>query len=117
VQPQPSSGQALADDGHAQVRPVGAAEGGREGPAQEAGGIRSPAHLAQQRVPLGAGDATVLDVGAGELPPVVEEADVVVLLLERLDLGLDEVVDSRQQLGDLYRDLEVHGVILARALN
>src|SRR5437588_6436656 len=98
----------LADDRHAEVRAVGTAEDGREGPPQQAGGVRSPPHLAQQRVPLRPRHAPLLDVGAGELAPMVEEADVVVLLLEGLDLGLDEGVDPLQQLGDLGRYLEVH---------
>ena len=97
MEPQPLGRQVLADDGHAQVRPVRPAEGGRQGPAQQAGSVGPPAHLAEQRVPLGAGDTAPLDVGTGELPPVVEEADVVVLLLEGLDLGLDEGVDALQQ--------------------
>src|SRR5207245_6539370 len=63
---------------------------------------------AEQRVPLGPGHAAVVEVGPGELSSMVEEADVVVALLEGLDLRLDEGVDPRQQPADLRRDLEVH---------
>src|SRR5205085_5658922 len=80
----------------------------REGPAQQSGGVGPPSHLPQQLVPLLAGNATLLQVRAGELPPVVEEADVVVLRLEGLDLPLDEFVDAPQELADVVRHRKIH---------
>jgi hypothetical protein len=41
---------------------------------------------------------------------VVEEPDVVVLLLQRSDLALDEVVDLAQELDEILWQLEVHVV-------
>ena len=35
---------------------------------------------------------------------------VVVLVLQRHDLAVDEIVDAREQFGDLFGDREVHGV-------
>src|SRR5438477_222449 len=70
--------------------------------------VVSAPHLAQQLVPLLAGHAAVLDVGAGELTAVIEKADVVVLLLEGLDLLGDELVDALEEGGDVVGDLEVH---------
>ena len=64
--------------------------------AQPAGGVGTPAHLAQQRFPVLARHTPVVEVGTGPLAPVVEEADVVVLLLQRLDLGFDEGVKLGQ---------------------
>ena len=62
----------------------------------------------QQLLPVGAGHAVVLEVGAGPLPAVVEEALVVVLGLERRDLLLDERVERVQRGLDVGRDVEVH---------
>jgi len=56
------------------------------------GGVRPPARLGQQFLPLPVRQAAPVPVGAGVLAPVVEEPDVVVLLLQRADLLLDEVV-------------------------
>src|SRR5581483_1403424 len=91
-----------ADDRHPEVGAIGPPELFRQGPPQEPGRICPPLHLAEELVPLFSGHAAPLDVGAGELPPMVEEADVVVLLLEGLDLLGDDVV----------RDFEVHHSIL-----
>ena len=82
--------------------------------AQPAGGVGPPAHLAQQLLPLLAGDAVVLEVGAGPLAAVVEEALVVVLRLERRDLRLDEVVELVERGLDVGRDVEVHARNLGR---
>jgi hypothetical protein len=50
----------------------------------------------QQPSQVGLRQAAALPVGARVLAPMVEEADVVVLLLERLDLALDEVIQLGQ---------------------
>ena len=47
-------------------------------------------------------------VGARELAPVVEEAGVVALCLERPDLALDELVERGDPLLDLLRNREIH---------
>ena len=73
------------------------------------GGVGAPAHLAQQLLPLLARHAVVLEVGARPLAPVVEEAHVVVLRLERDDLALDERVEPIERRLDVGRDREVHG--------
>ena len=96
VQAESLGREVLADDGHAEVRAVGATERGGKRPAEQAGGVGAPAHLAEQRVPLGPGHAAVVEVGPGELSSMVEEADVVVALFEGPDLRLDEGVDPYQ---------------------
>ena len=108
VKSQPSGGQPLPDDGHAQVAAIRAAEVGGQPPAEEPRTIRPAPHLTQQLVPLLPRDPSPLEVSAGPLTAVVEEADVVVLVFQRPDLGLDEVVQVLQQLLDVGRDLEVH---------
>ena len=79
-------GEVLADDRHLEVAGVAAAELGREREAEPPGGVGPAPHLAQQLLPVGAGHAVVLEVGAGPLAAVVEEPLVVVLRLERGDL-------------------------------
>src|SRR5262249_12245405 len=67
-----------------------------------------PAHPAQQRLPLLVRQAAAMPVGAGVLAPVIEEAGVVVPLLERLDLALDEAIHVGEEGGEVLGDLEVH---------
>ena len=52
--------------------------------------------------------AAALPVGAGVLTAVIEEPDVVVLLLERLDLALDEVVQLPEVGDEIRWEVEVH---------
>src|SRR5205823_14166430 len=94
--------------GHGQVGAVAAAVRRREGEAEVAGGVGPAAHLGQQRLPLLAREAAAVPVGPGVLPAVVEEADVVVLFLARLDLLGDEVVELGEVGDDVGRQFEVH---------
>ena len=116
VQPEALGREVLADDRHAEVVAVAAAVLLGERPTVEARCVGHPLDLVQQLLPLLVGQPATLPVGACILPAVVEEADVVVLLLERLDLLLDEVVQLRQQVGDVVGDVEVHrGIVAWRA--
>ena len=54
--------------------------------------------LCQQRLPRLVRQAVPVPVRARVLTPVVEEADVVVLLLQRADLRLDEGIQLREEL-------------------
>ena len=110
VQAEALAGEVLADHGHAEVRAVLAAVLLRERVAVVAGGVGAAPRLAQQRLPLVVRQAAALPVGARVLAAMVEEADVVVLLLERLDLALDELVELVEVVGQILRDVEVHGV-------
>src|SRR4051794_29476428 len=89
-------GQVLTHDRHREVREVAAADRRRERELVEAGGDRAPARLGEHLAPALGRDAPALDVRARELAPVVEELGV--LLLQRLDLALDELVDVDEQL-------------------
>ncbi len=73
------------------------------------GGVGTPAGLGQQILPILAGQPAALPVGAGVLAAVVEEADVVVLLLQGLDLPHDECVQLFEVARQLFRDVEIHG--------
>ena len=108
VQPEALGRQVLADDRHLEVRRVATAELGRQREAQPAGGVGAAAHLAQQLLPFGAWNAAVVEVGARPLPAVIEEAHVVVGLLQRLDLAFDELVELVEGRLDLGRNREVH---------
>ena len=93
VQAEALAGQVLADDRHAQVGAVPAAVLPRERVPVVPGCVGPAPGLGEQRLPLAAGQPAAIPVGPGVLPAVVEEPDVVVLLLERPDLGLDELVE------------------------
>src|SRR5258708_11000996 len=69
-------------------------------------------HLGQKRLPFMPRLAVIVPVGAGMLAAMVEEADIVVLALERPDLALDEFVKLAQVGCDLRGNLEVHGRFL-----
>src|SRR5262249_29684451 len=93
---------------HAEVAAVLAAVLLGERVAVVPGGVGPTSRLTQQRLPLVVGEPAAVPVGAGVLATVVEEADVVVLLLERLDLPLDEVVELVEVVGEILGQLEVH---------
>jgi hypothetical protein len=116
VQAQALLRQVLADDRHAQVRAAVAAGFLGQRIAQVAGLVGAAAHLAQQLFPLGVGLAVILPVGARVLAAMVEETDVVVLVLERLDLLLDEGVE-RVELGlNVGRNGEIHDRLPCRTV-
>ena len=58
------------------------------------GGVGALAGFRQQRLPFGAGQAVIVPVGAGVLAAVVEETLVVVLRLQRRDLGFSMKASS-----------------------
>ena len=74
-----------------------------------AGLVGQFAGLAEQLLPLLLGQAAGVPVGALVFAAVVEVADVVVRLLQRLDLGLDEGVELGQVVDEVLRQGEVHG--------
>ena len=77
--------------------------------------VGEPLGVREQVLPLVVRQPTAIPVGAGVLPAVVEEPDVVVLLLERLDHLLDEVVELVEVGRQIGRDREVHAAMLAAA--
>ena len=83
----------LANHRHPEVAAVLAAVLARQREAQVAGAIGAPLGFGQQRLPFGARQTAAVEVGARPLPAVIEEAFVVVLGLERLDLAVDERIE------------------------
>ena len=93
VQAEALCGKMLADHGHPEVGAVLAAVALRDREAQMAGGVGEVLGLAQQRLPFMPRQAAILEIGARPFAAMVEEADVVVGRLQRLDLALDEAVE------------------------
>ena len=108
--PSPFVREVLADDRHLEVARVVPAVLRGQRPPQPARRRRRAGASRAAGPPSPARDAAGLEVGARVLAPVVEEPDVVVCLLERPDLALDELVDRVERRGDLRRNLEVHVV-------
>src|SRR5262249_31943762 len=111
-QTEPLRGEMLANDRHLEVGRVAAAVFGRQRQAKPACGIRPPPHLGEQLLPLLARHAAAFEICAGPLATMVEEADVVVLSLERLDVPLDEVVELDERGLNVSGNLEVHALSL-----
>ena len=74
-----------------------------------AGGVREILGLAQQRFPFMPRQAAVLEIGARPFAAMIEEADVVVGLLQRLDLARDEAVELVEIGCEVGRQVEIQG--------
>ena len=109
VQAQPLVREMLADDRHREVRAFLAAELLGQAEAQMAGLVGAALHLGEEFFPLVARLAVIVPVGARMLAAMVEEADVVVLALERPDLALDEGIELAQIGRDVGGNVEIHG--------
>lgn len=103
----------LADDRHPEVCSPSAGIGaatildGKRG-AIEASGVGEVAGLREEGFPVCVREAACVPVGAGVLAAVVEEADVVVFVLEGEDLGFDEGVEGGEELLEGGGNGEVH---------
>ena len=75
------------------------------------GAVGAPPRFAHQRLPLGARQALVVEVGARPFAAMVEEADIVVGLLQRLDLALDEAVELGQIGCEVGGQVEIQGAL------
>ena len=83
----------LPNNGHSKVGAVAPTERLVERVAVEAGVVSEPLCRVQQGLPHGVRKAVAVPVSAGVLASVVEEAHVVVLLLQRLDHSFDELIE------------------------
>ncbi len=108
VQAEPLVREMLADQRHGEVGAVLAAQRLGQAEAQMAGLVGAPLHLGQQLLPFVARLAVIVPVGAGMLAAMVEEADIVVLALQRPDLALDERVELSDIGRDLRGNVEIH---------
>ena len=92
VQAQALCGQVLTDNRHAQVATPATTVLGREGIVEDARLNRQLLGLVQQRFPLLVRQALALPIRPRVLAAMVEETDIVVHLLQRLDFILDKLV-------------------------
>ena len=99
----------LADHGHPEVGTVLAAIALRNREAQMAGGVGEVLGLAQQRFPFVPRQAAIVEIGARPFAAVIEEADVVVGLLQRLDLAHDEAVEFVEIGCEVGGQVEIQG--------
>ena len=108
MEPEPLRGEVLTNDRHLDVARVVTAVLRGQRVTQPPGRIGEATHLAEQLFPIAAGDTAGVEIGARVLASMVEETDVVVGLLQRLDLSFDERVERVERRLDVGRDLEVH---------
>ena len=108
VQSEALAREVLSDDRHAEVRAVLAAELLRQRVPVVPGSVGEPPGLAEQLLPLLVREPLVVPIGARILATVIEESDVVVSLLERLDLAFDELVEFYEVVGQVLGNVEVH---------
>ena len=109
VEPEPLGRQVLANHGHAEIGAVLTSVFLGIRIPIVARRIRDASRLGQQRLPPFVGQTTPVPIGACVLAAMVEEPDVVVPGLERLDLPLDEIVQGFQIRRELRREIEIHG--------
>ena len=66
-------------------------------------------HPAQQRFPFVPRQAAIVEIGARPFAAMVEEADVVVGLFNRLDLARDELIEFAEIGDEVGRQCKIQG--------
>ena len=112
VQAQALGGELVADHCHPQVGTILAAIFLWRRKPPVAGLVGADAGLAQQQFPFAPWQPTMFEIGARPFAAVIEETDIVVLLLKRLDLGYDEGVKLDQIGNQIGGQREIHGWFL-----
>ncbi len=65
--------------------------------------------LAQQRFPFMPGQAALVEIGPRPFAAMIEEADVVIGLFQRLDLARDESIEFVEISDQIGRQVEIQG--------
>src|SRR6185437_2581607 len=99
----------LADDSHPEIGAVLAAMALRDRETQMAGGVGEVFHFSQQRFPFMPRQAAVFEIGARPFAAMVEETDVVIGLLDRLDLARDETIEFPEIGDEIRRQCKIQG--------
>jgi hypothetical protein len=107
-QAQSLGGKVFADDRHCEVGAVLAAILFRQRIAEMAGHVGAAPRLVQQGFPRLVGQAASVPVGTRVLAAVIEKAIVIVLMLQRHDLALDERIELGQGIGNIFGNVEIH---------
>src|SRR4051794_23128109 len=110
VQAEALRGEMLADHGHPEVGAVLAAIALRNRETQMAGRIGAILGLTQQLLPLMPRQPAILKIGPRPFAAMIKKTDVVVGLLQRLDLGVDEAIELVEIGDELPRQGKIHGV-------
>src|SRR5271157_3743944 len=101
----------LANDRHPEIGAVLAAIALWDRKAQMPRGIGEILGLAQQRFPFMPRQAAIVEIGARPFAAVIEEADVVVGLFQRLDLARDEAIELVEIGDQVGRQCEIQGAL------
>ena len=109
VQAQPLGREMLADHRHPEVGTVLAAVTPSASRNADARPCRRGLGLAQQRLPFLPRQAAILEIGARPFAAMIEETDVVVGVLQRLDLARDEAVEFVEISDQVGRQCKIHG--------
>ena len=112
VQAEALGGKVFADRRHGEIGAVLAAIRLRQREAKVAGLVGDILRLAQQRFPFLARQAAIVEIRARPFAAMIEEADVVVAILDRLDLAFDEGVEFDEIVADVFGQSEIHGRFL-----
>src|SRR3954454_17372506 len=99
----------LPNHGHPEIGAVLAAVTLRNRKTQMPRAVGETFHLANTSFPSVPRQPAVFEVGARPFPSMIEKADVVVRLLERLDLASDEAIEFVQIGDQVGRQCEIHG--------
>ena len=116
VQAKSLGGKMLADHGHPEIGAILAAVALRDRKAQMARRVGEIFRLAQQRFPFVPRQAAVVEIGARPFAAMIEEADVVVGLFDRLDLACDEAVEFVEIGDQVGRQCKIQGAAPDRFL-
>ena len=99
----------IPDDGHPEIGAILGAVALRNREAQVSGFVGKIFHPAQQRLPFWPRQSTMLEISARPFAAVIEEADVVIGLFNRLDLARDELVQLGEIGDQVGRQCEIQG--------
>src|ERR1700675_3748201 len=99
----------LADHSHPEIGTLFAAVALGDREAQVPGAVGEIFHPPQQRFPLMPRQSAIVEIGARPFAAVIEEADVVVGLLDRLDLARDEKVEFVEIGDQIGLQIEIQG--------
>src|SRR5947207_14050884 len=109
VQAKAFGGEMFADHRHPEIGPVLAAVNLWSGETQMAGLVGQILYLAQQRLPLAPRQPAIIEIGARPFAAVIEEADIIVLVFQRLDRKRNEAI-KLVEIGDqVSRQCKIQG--------
>ena len=99
----------LADDCHPEIGAVLAAIAFRNCKAQVSRLVGEILHPAQQRLPFVPRQPALVEIGARPFAAMIEEADIVIGVLDRLDLARDELIEFAEIGDEVVRQCKIQG--------